>query len=693
MNAGRNAPCPCGSGRKFKHCCLPKQNLDARSSRTAALDRLRAAASSHAWEVDVVPMQVAIETEPGARVAATLVCAGDGILHSDTSTASGTESDDVAELLADAVRAAAEQTGTAPTAVLVRFPELVQPLARRLKELPGTVGFAKRLENLEGAARSLMEHVAGRTDWPPISASFLWSSWQLPHSVMAALYAAAAAYWRAAPWHTVDNEQVFRVVTPSDRVWTVNVLGSAGEEFGLAIYSNADDFFTRVATGIGFSDFDGRMISLTYSEMSELESPVRRATMAAGLEIASPDAVPFLFTVNTPAGMVSKAEAADLTALLHAVPRFVAAQKTALRKVQRGPDAARPFAWTDAPSGFVFEYDARPVGSAADFGNETQLQEEMLDIRRVMQETIAGFDSDLTEEEGMQALHAALSLKLEEQNRLGRREFGGLSPVQVRALLDGDWESDDSAVTLRSDLHADDLAASRVLANARVLLEYADRHDGLPLTQAGNLKLNVVRDLLDVLNLEPGYRELLVRTSRRILEADVEPLHTVRVLAELAGLIRRRGARFVLTGSGRKLLGDQAQGRLQTLLFRTRFREMNLAYGSRGPEWPELQTQAAFSLYRLQTMPRQWATAASLQPDVVLPFALESLPEHPLADWAHILFEHRLLRTLDDFGLLEADRSLLSALDAREDVRYRTTPLMDMVVFRLSSSRVAAPGS
>jgi hypothetical protein len=24
MTAGRNDPCPCGSGRKYKRCCLPK---------------------------------------------------------------------------------------------------------------------------------------------------------------------------------------------------------------------------------------------------------------------------------------------------------------------------------------------------------------------------------------------------------------------------------------------------------------------------------------------------------------------------------------------------------------------------------------------------------------------------------------------------------------------------------------------
>ena len=27
---GRNGPCPCGSGRKYKHCCLPKYRAEQR---------------------------------------------------------------------------------------------------------------------------------------------------------------------------------------------------------------------------------------------------------------------------------------------------------------------------------------------------------------------------------------------------------------------------------------------------------------------------------------------------------------------------------------------------------------------------------------------------------------------------------------------------------------------------------------
>jgi hypothetical protein len=27
---GRNDPCPCGSGRKFKHCCMPASGLESK---------------------------------------------------------------------------------------------------------------------------------------------------------------------------------------------------------------------------------------------------------------------------------------------------------------------------------------------------------------------------------------------------------------------------------------------------------------------------------------------------------------------------------------------------------------------------------------------------------------------------------------------------------------------------------------
>jgi len=43
---GRNEPCHCGSGRKYKHCCLEKDDTAAAAARTKAAAKAEAAAES-----------------------------------------------------------------------------------------------------------------------------------------------------------------------------------------------------------------------------------------------------------------------------------------------------------------------------------------------------------------------------------------------------------------------------------------------------------------------------------------------------------------------------------------------------------------------------------------------------------------------------------------------------------------------
>jgi len=44
---GRNEPCPCGSGKKYKHCCLDKDEAKAREIRVKAAEKeARAAAKA-----------------------------------------------------------------------------------------------------------------------------------------------------------------------------------------------------------------------------------------------------------------------------------------------------------------------------------------------------------------------------------------------------------------------------------------------------------------------------------------------------------------------------------------------------------------------------------------------------------------------------------------------------------------------
>jgi len=46
--AGRNEPCPCGSGKKYKHCCLEKDETKAREARVKAAEKDAKAAAKAA---------------------------------------------------------------------------------------------------------------------------------------------------------------------------------------------------------------------------------------------------------------------------------------------------------------------------------------------------------------------------------------------------------------------------------------------------------------------------------------------------------------------------------------------------------------------------------------------------------------------------------------------------------------------
>jgi hypothetical protein len=49
---GRNEPCPCGSGRKYKHCCLGKDEVAAREARVKAEAKAAKAAEKAAKQAD-----------------------------------------------------------------------------------------------------------------------------------------------------------------------------------------------------------------------------------------------------------------------------------------------------------------------------------------------------------------------------------------------------------------------------------------------------------------------------------------------------------------------------------------------------------------------------------------------------------------------------------------------------------------
>lgn len=675
MKPGRNNPCPCGSGRKYKRCC---QARDLAAERSLTVERGGARGATHdEWSAEALPVPVRIE-EPGSeRPVVLLVMAGVEAIHQDFIGRLAGGAAPVADVLAEAVRAAAEGVGGYPRTLSVRHVEVADALRRHLDDTAVDVRYEPYLPELEDCARSLLRSLSGHDTWPPVGHSTEWRGWQLPGDLVSELFAASASYFESAPWKVARNLQTPRCVLPSGREWTACMLGNAGEEFGLALYSDAADLYSILfneGPELHFEDFSGCMISLTFERIGDLPPETRKELAIRGWPVVDAAAYPQLTTVNTPGGGVTRDDARDLIALLQATPSFVAAHEAELlAEVDAQEWQSDLIEWTDSESGVVFLYPDEPVDLLRGppiLVPPRELRDQIEAILRELEDELDGDLDGSAPDDVMRHLNVRLGEGLALLNQQPEADFGGLSPAQVNALLTPEWH-DDGALRIDRELSGDDLAGASILTNVRALLDLAHTSDGLGRTQAGNLKLAVVDECLERMTFRSDlHLDSLRERSKRIREEDVWPLHEIRILAGIAKLIRPRKSLFLLTPQGRAFLESGTSGELYALLFETCFREFNLGYGSYR-EWPELQYQVAYTLYRLSADGGTWRTPEDSFTDLVLPYALEHAPDLGGVEAAPGLLRGHVLGHLEVFGLVESRPTSTSW--RRE---YRSTPLL-----------------
>jgi hypothetical protein len=688
MKPDRNDPCPCGSGRKYKKCCLAEDRSREESSapvagpgRTLPRAVALAAAEETAWEVDAVPLPVGID---GAnhRPVAMLITAGELVIGHQIRDRPGGEIEDIAEALERAVVHAAAEVGSFPERIAVRFSELVEPLQARLGARGVRVHHLGELPNLEAAARELIHGVGEGAPWPPVSIAHTWATWRLPAASVREIFDAAAEFWKRAPWKVAANEQAPTVTLPSGRVWTGCVLGNGGEHFGLVLYSDPDDHAQALALPDPAQAVDavrGRILSLGLDPQAQLPPEMVREARLSGWKTAGPRAFPILMTINTPGGGVSRADAEEIALLLRAIPDWVEAHREELLQEQRSDVPGPVIRWEHSATGTSFRYDRAEIDEREDRIEAAALVKAPgaggglpVELRRVVDEILESVDPDADPEEVLAEVNRRLASVTGEYNDQPRHEMGGLSPAQVHRLLGADWLDPDGPVRFTPSLSLEKLQGSELLTNARTVLQFARDEDGLAATESGNFSMAVVDALLD--RLLPHSMAGEIRSfSTRITEPDVWPLHVLRILLELGGLIARRKRRYHLTPLGSDLLEDGAAGELFARLFATYFREFNMEYG-RGAEWPGLQDTVPYTLYRLRGEARMWSEPSDLLPRVMLPSALDAAPTSEHHDLPGLLFEWKVLGALESFGLVE--RSASGAAEVgEEEIRYRVTRL------------------
>ena len=182
----------------------------------------------------------------------------------------------------------------------------------------------------------------------------------------------------------------------------------------------------------------------------------------------------------------------------------------------------------------------------------------------------------------------------QQQNRRQLDEFHGLSPEQMHQMLNFPFASP-GLVGFPKLLDA--IPAAPMLTLFQQLTD-AIGDQGLKPTAKGNLPRNFCREAALAYWGEQRYQEK-TRYGGINREEDFDDLHVTRLVAELAGLIRKYKGRFILSRDCRRLLAENGLRAVYPRLFRAYAEQFNWAYRDGYPELRFIQSAFLFTLYLL----------------------------------------------------------------------------------------------
>ena len=261
-------------------------------------------------------------------------------------------------------------------------------------------------------------------------------------------------------------------------------------------------------------------------------------------------------------------------------------------------------------------------------------------------------------------------------NAAGLDDFDGLSPAQMSDLL----------YTPLTSPHRLELAQSGVpAAQAPVMILFdaladAIGEDGLRTTAKGNLPRAFCQHAhCQYASVDRGDPYADLGSVNR--EDDFYDLHVTRLVAQLAGLVRKYKGRFLLTRKARRL---RAHDGIYPVLLTTHATRFNWGYGDGYDELDFVQHAFAFSLYLLH---RHGDTEhdARFYEDAFLhafPMLLDQLTPRAYLDGETHLRRSYTLRTLDRFAAFFGVIQLTCTRTDPAGFAYQITktPLLDEVV-------------
>jgi hypothetical protein len=329
MKASRNDPCPCGSGRKYKSCCMAADQATARVSRIVGEENLRDATAAWqqvarrtpVWQADVAPTVAGVRESPDGIsmamvTAAGFVVAGDVVTHRP-----GTD-EERARVVAQVLGSAARVLGVYPEVLQVRDEALADALSEELAPRDVRVEAAP-LDELDDALDAAMDHLGGRPGSSRLLLALTWRETGASPQDLSDLHAAAASFYESAPWAVMDDRAPVLLGFPDGSAWSASVMGGAEIAYGLSLYSSPLDMAAiagnELAPGEILRDMDGCSLTVSFDTSEELTRTMRREVAGGGWALVSPEAYPRLYGISLPERRITAEHVRTATLALRAV--------------------------------------------------------------------------------------------------------------------------------------------------------------------------------------------------------------------------------------------------------------------------------------------------------------------------------------------------------------------------------------
>ena len=283
----------------------------------------------------------------------------------------------------------------------------------------------------------------------------------------------------------------------------------------------------------------------------------------------------------------------------------------------------------------------------------------------------------------LEDLNAFAKQQMNQRNRRMLDEFCGLSPEQMTHLL---YKPFDSPETVYFNA---DVASTRDTEIMRLFISLVEAigESGLKTTAKGNLPLKFCKAMAEQLRQaddeESGGIRLL-RIGGISSEVDLEVLHCTRLVAQLAGLIRKYRGKFVLTKKCKKMLVLGDYGNIYLELFKAYTTKFNWGYRDGYPEAGIVQHSFLYTLFLLASFgdtqqPQQFYEDKFL---AAFPMALDMFPESSYSTAEEEACRCYFLRSIDRFAVFFglAELNLKPRKLYREKYRVRKSALLDRFV-------------